>query len=103
MRLRGLTGRGSAPRWTCSSCWSWAGPRTETGFIFFARPGAPRAILPPMSRPRVLVVDDEPRILEIVKYFLEQGGFDVEAFTGGATPRNVALASTGAKATASGT
>ncbi len=36
-----------------------------------------------MSRPRVLVVDDEPRILEIVKYFLEQGGFDVEAFTGG--------------------
>lgn len=36
-----------------------------------------------MSRPRVLVVDDEPRILEIVKYFLEQGGFDVEAFSGG--------------------
>lgn len=36
-----------------------------------------------MSRPRVLVVDDEPRILEIVKYFLEQGGFDVEAFTAG--------------------
>ena len=33
-----------------------------------------------MSR-RVLVIDDEPRILEIVKYFLEQGGHEVEAFT----------------------
>ncbi len=33
-----------------------------------------------MSR-RVLVIDDEPRILEIVKYFLEQGGHEVEAYT----------------------
>ena len=33
-----------------------------------------------MSR-RVLVIDDEPRILEIVKYFLEQGGHEVQAFT----------------------
>ena len=41
------------------------------------------AILPPMSRRRVLVVDDEPRILDIVKYFLEQGGFDVEPCTTG--------------------
>lgn len=30
---------------------------------------------------RILVVDDEPRILDIVKYFLEQGGFEVEART----------------------
>ncbi len=37
-----------------------------------------------MSRGRVLVVDDEPRILEIVKYFLEQGGYQVEAVAGGA-------------------
>jgi DNA-binding response OmpR family regulator len=36
-----------------------------------------------MPRRRVLVVDDEPRILDIVKYFLEQGGFDVEAVTTG--------------------
>jgi DNA-binding response OmpR family regulator len=36
-----------------------------------------------MPGPRVLVVDDEPRILDIVKYFLEQGGFEVEAFTNG--------------------
>jgi DNA-binding response OmpR family regulator len=36
-----------------------------------------------MSRRRVLVVDDEPRILDIVKYFLEQGGYDVEPYTGG--------------------
>jgi DNA-binding response OmpR family regulator len=28
-----------------------------------------------------LVVDDEPRILDIVKYFLEQGGYEVEACT----------------------
>jgi len=28
---------------------------------------------------RVLVVDDEPRILDIVQYFLEQGGYQVEA------------------------
>src|SRR3982751_2547951 len=32
---------------------------------------------------RVLVVDDEPRILEIVKYFLEQGDYEVEAVPGG--------------------
>ncbi len=37
-----------------------------------------------MSRRRVLVVDDEPRILEIVRYFLEQGGYEVEAFPDGA-------------------
>ena len=36
-----------------------------------------------MSQRRVLVVDDEPRILDIVKYFLEQGGYEVEAATGG--------------------
>lgn len=36
-----------------------------------------------MPRRRVLVVDDEPRILDIVRYFLEQGGFDVEACTTG--------------------
>jgi two-component system alkaline phosphatase synthesis response regulator PhoP len=41
------------------------------------------AILPPRSRRRVLVVDDEPRILDIVKYFLEQGGYDVEPCTTG--------------------
>jgi len=37
------------------------------------------AILDPMSRRRVLVIDDEPRILDIVQYFLEQGGYQVEA------------------------
>jgi DNA-binding response OmpR family regulator len=31
---------------------------------------------------RVLVVDDEPRILDIVKYFLEQGGFEVTGCPG---------------------
>jgi DNA-binding response OmpR family regulator len=36
-----------------------------------------------MSQRRVLVVDDEPRILDIVKYFLEQGGFEVEPVTTG--------------------
>ncbi|MBV8879905.1 MAG: response regulator [Planctomycetaceae bacterium] len=36
-----------------------------------------------MPARRVLVVDDEPRILDIVKYFLEQGGFEVEAVDGG--------------------
>jgi len=36
-----------------------------------------------MSARRVLVVDDEPRILDIVKYFLEQGGYEVEAYDGG--------------------
>ena len=35
-----------------------------------------------MSKRRVLLIDDEPRILDIVKYFLEQGGYEVEAFTG---------------------
>jgi DNA-binding response OmpR family regulator len=36
-----------------------------------------------MPHRRVLVVDDEPRILDIVKYFLEQGGYEVEsAITG---------------------
>jgi len=34
-----------------------------------------------MNPRRVLVVDDEPRILDIVKYFLEQGGYQVEART----------------------
>jgi len=34
-----------------------------------------------MSPRRVLLIDDEPRILDIVKYFLEQGGFEVEAYT----------------------
>jgi len=29
------------------------------------------------------VVDDEPRILEIVKYFLEQGGYEVDGVTTG--------------------
>lgn len=37
-----------------------------------------------MSGRRVLVVDDEPRILDIVRYFLEQGGYQVEAFPTGA-------------------
>jgi DNA-binding response OmpR family regulator len=36
-----------------------------------------------MSQRRVLVVDDEPRILDIVKYFLEQGGYHVEIVTRG--------------------
>jgi len=36
-----------------------------------------------MSQRRVLVVDDEPRILDIVKYFLEQGGYEVESVTTG--------------------
>jgi len=35
-----------------------------------------------MSLRRVLVVDDEPRILDIVKYFLEQGGYEVETAAG---------------------
>jgi DNA-binding response OmpR family regulator len=35
-----------------------------------------------MAKRRVLVIDDEPRILDIVGYFLEQGGYDVGAFTG---------------------
>ncbi len=29
---------------------------------------------------RVLVIDDEPRILEIVRYFLEQAGLEVETY-----------------------
>lgn len=33
-----------------------------------------------MPRGRLLVLDDEPRILDIVRYFLEQGGYEVEAF-----------------------
>jgi DNA-binding response OmpR family regulator len=33
-----------------------------------------------MSSRRVLLIDDEPRILDIVKYFLEQGGYEVEAY-----------------------
>ena len=36
-----------------------------------------------MPARRVLVVDDEPRILDIVKYFLDQGGYSVEAVDGG--------------------
>jgi len=36
-----------------------------------------------MPHRRVLVVDDEPRILDIVKYFLEQGGYEVESVTTG--------------------
>jgi DNA-binding response OmpR family regulator len=36
-----------------------------------------------MPHRRVLVVDDEPRILDIVKYFLEQGGYEVEGVTTG--------------------
>ncbi len=32
-----------------------------------------------MSKGWVLVIDDEPRILDIVQYFLEQGGYNVEA------------------------
>jgi DNA-binding response OmpR family regulator len=35
-----------------------------------------------MATRRVLVIDDESRILDIVRYFLEQGGYEVEAFTG---------------------
>jgi DNA-binding response OmpR family regulator len=35
-----------------------------------------------MAKRRVLVIDDEPRVLDIVRYFLEQGGYEVEAFTG---------------------
>ena len=34
-----------------------------------------------MSKRRVLLIDDEPKILDIVRYFLEQGGYEVEAFT----------------------
>ncbi len=33
-----------------------------------------------MGKGRVLVVDDEPRILDIVRYVLEQGGYEVEAY-----------------------
>lgn len=47
-----------------------------------------------MSRRRILVVDDEPRILDIVKYFLEQGGYEVEAFPTGT--EGVAAAKKGA-------
>ena len=36
-----------------------------------------------MPQRRVLVVDDEPRMLDIVKYFLEQGGYEVEPVTTG--------------------
>ena len=36
-----------------------------------------------MPKRRVLVVDDEPRILDIVKYFLEQGDFEAETVTRG--------------------
>jgi DNA-binding response OmpR family regulator len=36
-----------------------------------------------MPQRRVLVVDDEPRILDIVRYFLEQGGYEVEPVTSG--------------------
>jgi len=36
-----------------------------------------------MPHRRVLVVDDEPRILDIVRYFLEQGGYEVEGATTG--------------------
>ena len=36
-----------------------------------------------MSRRRILVVDDEPRILDIVTYFLDQGGYEVAAFPAG--------------------
>jgi DNA-binding response OmpR family regulator len=36
-----------------------------------------------MSQRRVLVVDDEPRILDIVKYFLEQGAYEVETAPNG--------------------
>src|SRR5882672_4667112 len=53
------------------------------GFSFFLENTPLRAILAPMSARRVLVVDDEPRILDIVKYFLEQGGYEVEAVDGG--------------------
>jgi DNA-binding response OmpR family regulator len=34
-----------------------------------------------MAKRRVLVIEDEPRVLDIVRYFLEQGGYEVEAFT----------------------
>jgi len=33
-----------------------------------------------MPSRRILVIDDEPRILDIVQYFLEQGGYQVEAW-----------------------
>ena len=36
-----------------------------------------------MSGRRILVVDDEPRILDIVRYYLEQGGYAVEGCTSG--------------------
>jgi DNA-binding response OmpR family regulator len=36
-----------------------------------------------MPQRRVLVVDDEPRILDIVRYFLEQGGYEVEPVING--------------------
>ncbi|HYF00779.1 MAG TPA: response regulator [Planctomycetota bacterium] len=36
-----------------------------------------------MSGRRILVVDDEPRILDIVRYYLEQGGYSVEGCTSG--------------------
>ena len=34
-----------------------------------------------MAKRRVLVIDDEPRVLDIVRYYLEQGGYEVEAYS----------------------
>ena len=36
-----------------------------------------------MDKKKILVVDDEPDILELVHYNLEKGGFDVETATNG--------------------
>ena len=34
-----------------------------------------------MRKRRILIVDDEPKVLDIVKYFLERGGYEVEGHT----------------------
>ena len=34
-----------------------------------------------MPSPRILAVDDEKKILDILSYFLKESGFDVDAFT----------------------
>src|SRR6185436_20096079 len=65
---------GSSPRFEILPRWR---------FSFFVESPSRWAILAPMSARRVLVVDDEPLILDIVRYFLEQGGYEVEAVEGG--------------------
>ena len=39
-----------------------------------------------MDQQKILVVDDEPDILELVQYNLEKGGFQVETASNGVEP-----------------